>query len=77
MLFRSPASQITFYLNGSPIRLPRKANGDPYYLMEMIQYSGIDLKNPKGRVNLSVNGAPGIFQQTLRAGDHVVIEEEV
>ncbi len=73
----SPASQITFYLNGSPIRLPRKANGDPYYLMDMIQYSGIDLKNPKGRVNLSVNGAPGIFQQTLRAGDHVVIEEEV
>lgn len=72
----SPASQITFYLNGSPIRLPRKANGDPYYLMDMIQYSGIDLKNPKGRVNLSVNGAPGIFQQTLRAGDHVVIEEE-
>ncbi len=73
----SPASQITFYLNGSPIRLPRKANGDPYYLMDMIQYSGIDLKNPKGRVNLSVNGAPGIFQQTLRAGDHVEIEEEV
>ena len=71
-----PLPPITFYLNGSPIRLPRKTSGDPYYLMDMIQYSGIDLKNPKGTVQLSVNGAPGIFQQTLRAGDHIVIKEE-
>lgn len=72
----APLPQVSFYLNGSPIRLTRKENGDPYYLMDMIQYSGIDLKNPKGRVQLTVNGAPGIFQQPLRAGDHIVIKEE-
>lgn len=67
---------ILFQLNGSPIRLPRKKDGSPYYLMDMIERSGIDLKQPKGRVTLSVNGAPGSFQQRLFAGDIIRIEEE-
>lgn len=75
---RMPSSKpLLFYLNDSPIRLPRKKDGMPYYLMDMIEYSGIDLKNPRGKVNLSVNGMPGMFQQELREGDLIKIEEEL
>lgn len=67
---------ILFQLNGSPLLLPSKADGQPYYLMDMIQYSGIDLKNPKGKIALSVNGEAGMFQQALKAGDKISIVEE-
>ena len=69
-------STVVFRLNGSPIELPAKEDGRPYYLMDMIQYSGIDLERPKGVVKLTVNNAPGMFQQVLREGDIVCIEEE-
>ncbi len=68
---------LLFHLNDASIRLPRKADGSPYYLMDMIQYSGIDLKHPKGHITLTVNGAPGMFQQALREGDIIQIEEEL
>lgn len=68
---------VFFYLNDMPIRLPRRPDGERYYLMDLIEYSGIDLKNPKGRVNLTVNGRPGMFQQTLTEGDRIYIEEEM
>ena len=45
--------------------------------MDMIQYSGIDLKHPKGKVRLTVNGASGMFQQVLSEGDIIYIEEEI
>ena len=45
--------------------------------MDLIEYSGIDLKNPKGQVLLTVNGLPGMFQQELRARDTVYIQESV
>ena len=67
---------ILFQLNGSPLRLPSKEDGNPYYLMDMIQYSGIDLQNPKGKIRLTVNGIPGLFQQELKEGDIIRIEEE-
>jgi len=69
-------STVVFQLNGSPIELPVKEDGRPYYLMDMIQYSGIDLERPRGVVKLTVNGAPGMFQQALKEGDVVCIEEE-
>lgn len=72
----SVESRILFYLNESPLRLPYKEDGSPYYLMDMIQYSGIDLKHPRGRVQLTINGSPAAFQQTLRAGDVISIVEE-
>lgn len=68
--------EVVFQLNGSPLRLPRKKDGNSYYLMDLIQYSGIDLKNPKGKIMLSVNGVPGIFLQALQEGDDIHIEEE-
>ncbi len=69
--------EIHFHLNGLPITLPRKADGTPYFLMDMIQYSGIDLKQPKGRIVLMVNGIQGLFQQELKDGDNIRIEEEM
>lgn len=71
-----PAGGILFHLNGAPLRLPPKEGNVPYYLMDMIQYSGIDLKNPKGRIELTVNGEIGMFQQELKAGDNICIQEE-
>ena len=65
-----------FQLNGSPLRLPKKEDGRPYYLMDLIQYSGIDLDHPKGTVTLKVNGESGRFQQVLRPGDIIEIGEE-
>ncbi len=69
--------EMHFHLNGLPITLPRKADGAPYFLMDMIQYSGIDLKQPKGRIVLTVNGIQGLFQQELKDGDNIRIEEEL
>lgn len=69
--------EMHFHLNGLPITLPRKADGAPYFLMDMIQYSGIDLKQPKGRIVLTVNGLQGLFQQELKDGDNIRIEEEL
>ncbi len=73
---RKRALMVRFQLNGSPIRLPQKKDGSPYYLMDMIQYSGLDLKNPQGSVSLTVNGLPGSFQQELKENDVIVIEVE-
>lgn len=69
-------ADILFRLNGSPLRLPPKEDGSPYYLMDMIQYSGITPDKLKGTVRLSVNGLRGMFQQALKAGDDITIEEE-
>ena len=69
--------EVHFHLNGMPITLPRKADGTSYFLMDMIPYSGIDLKQPKGRIVLTVNGMQGLFQQELRDGDNIRIEEEM
>lgn len=68
---------LLFYLNDSPLSLSPKEDGSPYYLMDMIQYSGIDLKHPKGTVKLAVNGFPGAFTQALKEGDQIRIEEEL
>ena len=70
-------SDILFRLNGFPLRLPPKEDGSPYYLMDMIQYSGISTDKLKGTVRLSVNGMRGMFQQALKEGDDIIIEEEI
>lgn len=69
--------KISYRLNGETISLPKKKDGRPYYLMDLIQYSGIDLDHPRGTVSLKVNGEEGRFQQVLREGDRIFIEEEI
>ncbi len=73
---KKPVETVLFHFNGSPLHLPKKADGRPYYLMDLIEHSGIDLEHPKGTVTLSVNGEIGRFQQVLRAGDNITITEE-
>lgn len=72
-----PLPDITFYLNDAPLRLPPKEDGSPYYLTDMIQYSGLDLQNITGKVSLLVNGQEGRFQQLLKNGDTIYIKEEI
>ncbi len=68
--------KVSFRLNGTFLDLPKKEEGRPYYLMDLIQYSGINLERPRGVVKLTVNGIPGMFQQALSDGDEIRIEEE-
>ena len=60
-------------LNGAPLSLPVKADGSPYYLMDLLQYSGIDFDHLNRPVRLEVNGAEQGFQYELRARDDVTI----
>lgn len=68
--------KLLFYLNDSLITLPQKEDGSPYYLMDMIEYSGIDLKNPQGNIRLTVNKSQAMFQQALSEGDRIEIMVE-
>ncbi len=61
-------------LNGKPMALPEKENGGAYYLMDLLQYSGIDFQHLDRPVRLEVNGAECGFQYVLRERDVVTIE---
>lgn len=67
---------IQIELNGRPLPLPGKADGTPYYLMDLLERSGIDFKHAERPVRLTVNGADCTFQQRLNDGDRVEIQYE-
>lgn len=60
-------------LNGAPLSLPGKADGAPYYMMDLLERSGIDFKHVERPVVLRLNGQPCGFQQVLKNGDFVEI----
>lgn len=60
-------------LNGRPLALPGKSDGSPYYLMDLLQYSGIDFKNLDRPVRLEVNGKEAVFQHELKERDDIGI----
>ncbi|MDD3570164.1 MAG: pilus assembly protein PilM [Lachnospiraceae bacterium] len=64
---------IRFTINGKPMMFLPKDNKDPYYLMDMLEYSGIDFEHPEGNVVIKVNGEAGYFQQKLNNGDIIEI----
>lgn len=68
----APVSCSIFF-NGTPLDLPPKPEHAPYYLMDLLEYSGIDFKNVNRPVLLLVNGADASFQQLIHNGDHVDI----
>ena len=68
-----PAQVQNFVLNGEPLLLVKKEDNTPYYLMDLLEYSGIDLKNPEGVLQLRVNGRESYFQQELKIGDKIDI----
>lgn len=65
--------EITVFLNDIPLLLPPKPDNQPYYLMDMLEYSGLDFKNLTRQVMLEVNGESGYFQQELHNRDRVKI----
>lgn len=65
--------KITFFLNDNPLTLSVKPDNQPYYLMDMLEYSGLDFKNLTGQVVLEVNGESGYFQQELHSRDRIMI----
>ncbi len=68
--------RLMLYLNDQPLVLPPKQDGTPYYLMDMLEYSGLDMERLTAPVILEVNGESGAFQQELKAGDAVRIFEQ-
>ena len=60
-------------LNGEALTLPPKDNGSPYYLMDLLEYSGIDFEHLDRAVRLEVNGVERGFQHELMEQDSVSI----
>lgn len=67
---------VNLTLNGKPLSLPEKENGQPYYLMDLLQYSGLDFEKLEGPVRLEINGLESGFRNSLRGGDAVTIRTE-
>lgn len=64
---------LEILMNGAPLVLPAKADGQPYYLMDLLQYSGIDFDHVERPVRLAVNGRDSSFQQPIMTNDRVDI----
>jgi len=71
---KTPGGPITLTLNGQPLSLPGKPSGEPYYLMDLLEYSGVDFDHLVKPVELRVNGVFGQFSQKLMEGDVVLID---
>ena len=69
---KEPAA-CSLVFNGNPLTLPGKPDGGPYYLMDLLEYSGIDFQHLDRPVRLEVNGREGSFSQVLQQGDRVEI----
>lgn len=73
------AEQLSFgglrvILNGKPLRLPAKPEGGEYFLMDLLEHSGLDFSSLDRPVDLKVNGVEGPFSQVLRQNDQVTIQ---
>ena len=70
----SPASgPMEITLNGEPLSLPGKGDGLPYYMMDLLQFSGLDLDHLDGPVRLEVNGEECGFRYVIKPRDCVTI----
>ena len=64
---------VHLILNGTALLLPEKDNGQPYYLMDLLERSGLDFDHLEGPVRLTVNGVESGFSQSVRSGDVITI----
>lgn len=64
---------IQLMLNGKQLKLPGKEDGSAYYLMDLLEFSGIDFEHLDRGVELQVNGRECAFSQELHPQDDVVI----
>ena len=72
----APGEPLHLTLNGTSITLPGKPGGEPYYLMDLLEFSGIDLNHLdklERPVELRVNGEAGQFSRILAEDDDVSI----
>lgn len=69
----SAGQMLQLVLNGKTLLLPGKPEGTPYYVMDLLEHSGIDFEHLDRGVELQVNGQECAFSQELRAQDDVVI----
>ena len=75
-----PAGQLSFdrgllvVLNGKPLHLPPKTQGGDYFLMDVLEYSGLDFSRLERPVDLKVNGVEGQFSQMLHRNDQITIK---
>ena len=69
-----PGPPLHVIMNGEVMDLPGKESGEPYYLMDMLQYATIDFDHLEKPVELRINGALGQFSQRLYDNDDVVIQ---
>jgi cell division ATPase FtsA len=60
-------------LNESSLTLEARENGRPYYLMDLLQYSGLDFDHLDSPVRLEVNGIEASFRYELKDNDNVAI----
>ena len=67
------SGEVHLILNGEPLTLPVKEGGNPYYLMDLLEYSGIDFEHLDRTVRLEVNGVERGFQHPLKEQDSVTI----
>lgn len=65
--------EVHLFLNNEPLALPAKEDGSPYYLMDLLEYSGIDFEHLDRAVRLEVNGVERGFQHALKEQDSVTI----
>lgn len=70
---KSLGRPIQLMLNGKQLKLPGKEDGSAYYLMDLLEFSGIDFEHLDRGVELQVNGRECAFSQELHPQDDVVI----
>ena len=65
--------EVEILLNGKPVVLPPKENGQPYYMMDLLERSGVDFEKLDGPVRLAVNGVECGFSQVVKDRDAITI----
>ena len=65
--------EVEILLNGKPVVLPPKENGQPYYVMDLLERSGVDFEKLEGPVRLAVNGTECGFSQAVKDRDSITI----
>lgn len=64
---------IRLLLNEQPLTLPGKEDGQPYYLMDLLEHSGIDFEHLDRAVYLAINGNEAGFREIVKDQDHITI----
>ena len=68
-----PKTVLPLHLNGELLMLEEKEDGTPYYLMDLLDRSGIDFEHLDRTIELRINGVESPFSQVLFPNDDVII----